>query len=247
MKFAIAKEHRDFFNKHSRIEFENFVAPEQLLHVNRIVDETLAERLHITPERIPFIPSESLYLEGHDLWRSNAELRKFVSQPRFAEIASELIEQKTLRLGYDQFLPARSRNTPPYESEQKLYGRFLDRVATLDETGSLEGNAVAFLICLNEPSGASETDSSEKEPIENEKKDIFPRTPGRAVFFKPSLSVDWSNLYMHKGRRYYLIVYTGLSAFYRLNPLDPHSHSLKHLGHLIDRPLTDKFNPVIRR
>ena len=70
------------------------------------VDQVLSERLKTSQAQLRFISPEMLFLQGRDLWRSSPSLHKLAAQVRFAEIASELIEKKPLRLGYDQLIPA---------------------------------------------------------------------------------------------------------------------------------------------
>jgi hypothetical protein len=241
MKFATAKEHRDFFQKYGWIEFEGLLSNDQLALANQAIDQVLAERLHLPPERLKTASSENFYLQGHDLWRSHSFLHKFVTQVHFAEIAAELIEKKPLRLGYDQLFPARSQ-TAFMQETPLAYPRFLEQTASLETVSCLQGVACGFLLAL----GIEETSSSTKE-VSFEGPDIFPNQPGSIIFFQPHLAVNWSHLYAHRGQRFYLIVYTFASAHYQLNPQDPHTHALKRLGYVFNDKLNDKLHPIVYR
>jgi hypothetical protein len=237
MKFATTKEHRDFFQKQGWIEFEGLVPNDQLDAVNQAIDQTLAERLNTSPDNIGFSSSEKLYLQGRDLWRSHPVLHKFVTQPRFAEIAVELIEKKPLRLGYDQLFP--SCYHPLFEISS-AYSQFLKQIASLEAVSCLQGVACGLVFALSEK--ASILPERQADGV-----DIFPNQAGHAIFFRPNVPVNWANVYSHFNQRFYLIVYTFASAYYQLQPHDPHTHALKRLGYIFNDRLSDKLNPIVYR
>lgn len=242
MKFATAKEHRNFFQNHGWIEFEEFISNDQLVLINQAIDQVLAERLNVSSDRLRLLPSDQFYLQGRDLWRSNQTLRKFITQIRFGEIASELIEKKPLRLGYDQLFPGR-QPTQISESSLQVYPHFLEHTNTLEAVSCLQGVIGGLMVALG---GKQEEDgASEKIPAEGI--DIFPSRPGHVIFFRPNVPINWNHLYAHAGQRYYLIVYTQASAHYQLQPQDPHTHSLKRLGYVFNDKLSDKLNPIVYR
>lgn len=241
MKFSTAKEHRDFFQKHGWIEFEGLVSNDQLTAANQAMDEVLAERLHVTSDRLRLQPSEKLFLQGRDLWRSNPLLQKLATQIRFAEIVAELIEKKPLRLGYDQFLPARQA-IPLAEGDSNIYSRFLERTAPLQAVSCLQGVACGLMISLGGKEQEAPSEKSETDGI-----DIFPNQPGNVIFFQPKTPIHWGHLYEHAGQRFYLIVYTFAQAHYHLEPQDPHTHALKRLGYVFNDKLTDRLNPIVYR
>ncbi len=241
MKFATAKEHRNFFQNHGWIEFEELISNDQLTLANQAIDQVLAERLNASPERLRLLPSEQLYLQGHDLWRSNSILRKLVTQTRFAEIASELIEKKPLRLGCDQLFPARHQQTQLSATAPQVYTHFLEQTTTLEAVSCLQGVTCGLMLSL----GGKETVPFEKIPSEGA--DIFPSQPGHVIFFRPNIPIKWDSLYLHEGQRFYLIVYTQMSAHYQLQPQDPHTHALKRLGYVFNDKLNDRLHPIIYR
>lgn len=247
MKFSTAKEHRDFFQKYGWIEFEGLVSNDQLSLTNQAIDQVLAERLNVFPERLQTLSSEKFYLQGHDLWRSNPFLQKLVVQTRFAEIAAELIEKKNLRLGYDQFFPAHQQIL--FSQETQVYSHFLEKTTSLQAVSCLQGVACGLILSLG---GKEEASSQEAKAAEGETKagegiDIFPSQPGNIIFFQPRVLIKWNHLYHYLGQKFYLIVYTLASAYYQLEPQDPHTHALKRLGYVFNDKLNDKLNPIIYR
>jgi hypothetical protein len=236
MKIAIAKEHRDFFQQKGWIEFENFLSPETVAQFNQHIDQVLSERLE--NQKLTHARSDELFMKGRDLWRSSSDLRKLTCQPRFAEIASELMEKKPVRLGYDQLFPA--RHTSSYSQTGQVYTKFLQLTAALDDISCIRGLLCGLMICLSAP-----LKNAESTPLEEI--DIFPSAVGNAVFFQPHIPVDLSQLKEHPDQRYYLIVYTENQAQYYLQPQDPHTHVLKHLGYGFNDKLFDKLNPIVYR
>lgn len=238
MKFAIANDHRKFFQKNGWIEFNDFVSPDQMIVMNEEIDRVLADRLEVSPEKLKTVPSEQLFLKGHDLWRESPKLSKCTLLPRFAEIATELIEKKPLRLGYDQLFP-------PLDSinnfQPSLYSAFLNQEAPLESICCLTGLACGLIFALGESS------SVEEDKVKEEANAVFPRTKGHAVFFLPSLTIRWDAIPLEPGQRYYLIVYTYQLSRYSLQPADPHTHWLKQLGYVFNDKLKDRLHPIVYR
>lgn len=240
MKFAIAKEHRDFFQKEGWIEFNDFLTFDQLSLINQAINSTLAERTNTPVERLQLLPSQTFFQHGHDLWRANQVLRKFITQARFGEIASELVEKKPLRLGYDQLFPSR-QESKYFENKATAYSNFIEQTTTLETISSIEGLVCGLMIALDQPSTISTENEGENDI------DIFPQQAGNVIFFQPTTQINLNHLYSHPGSRYYLIVYTQMSAFYHFKSTDPHTHALKHLGYIVYDKLDDKRNPIIYR
>lgn len=231
MKFAIANEHRLFFQREGLIEFENFLTLEQLRLCNQAIDQALASRLEVTPGQRP---PEEHFLQGRDLSRSQSDLRHLVCQPRFAEVASELVEMKPVRLGYDQLFPAIEQ-----ETRDEVFNKFLQQTATLEEISSVDGILCGLMLCLSPPlQGILE----EKDGI-----DIFPRQAGRAIFFRPNIPINLQNYFHHRGQRYLMIVYTSGNSRYLLKEGDPHTHALKRLGYIVNDKLSDRYHPIVYR
>ncbi len=247
MRFTVNKEQRDFFQKKGWIEFEDLLKEEQIQAIQRPLEEVLAERLKVSTSQVGKQPAERLYHQGHDLWRSSPILQHFIMQPRFGEIAVELIGRKVLRLGYDQFFPPLH---PPSLSSLPLsfYAPFMGRGLSLEEVSSIRGVACGMMIALGEKTGSVlQKEEASGEVSEGQKIDIFPFRAGHVIFFRPHLPVAWDCLAHHVGQRFYLIVYASSLSYYQLQPNDPHTHALKHLGYIFNDPLADKLNPVVYR
>jgi hypothetical protein len=86
MKFALAKEHREFYAHHHFIEFENILSPEEIDSLCRLIKETLKKSA-----------------TKRDLWRQNPEIQKIILKRCFAEIAKELFKQPLIRIAFDQY------------------------------------------------------------------------------------------------------------------------------------------------
>jgi len=239
MKFAIAKEHRDFFQKNNWIEFENFLTSAQVAQLNQAINQVLVKRLNIDLEHLRLASPDSCYLQGRDLWRANPKIQELTCYPRFAEIASELVEKKPLRLGYDQLFPSRSEDLKIPLKSSEVYKQFLQQTTSLESVSCIQGLKCGLMISLGKP--------TDQEIQKSEKIDIFPTKAGNAIFFQPQLLVDWHTLYQHPDQRYYLITYAQALSFYQLQPQDPHTHALKHLGYIFNDKLSDKLNPILFR
>jgi hypothetical protein len=236
MKVAVAKQDRNFFQKKGWIEFEDFLTSDQVVLLHQTIDQALAERLQIPITKLSKQNAAICYLQGHDLWRQHAALHQFVIQTRFGEVINELIGKKILRLGYDQLFPS--------SSQALLYAPFVAHTPSLDAVSSLNGIVCGVMIALEE---TEQPIAGEEKTHETEGIDIFPSQRGYVRFFLPHLPINWSRLYKGYAERFYLIAYTRSLSFYHLEPKDPHTHALKHLGYIFNSQLTDKLNPIIYR
>lgn len=243
MKFSTAKEHRDFFQKHGWIEFEEFLSYQQLAELNQAINKEMAKRTGDLEEKVPFLSSEKVFLQGRDLWRGNDFIKKFVVQPRLAEVVEELIEKKPLRLGCDQLFPPCQEALFPQESSQ-IYSKFLKQTETLQAVSCYQGIACGMMIALNEEENKG--DEGERD-ISLEGANLFPSKPGNVLLFQPNIPLNWSYLFHYPKRRYLLIIYTLANAYYKLEPSDPHTHLLKRLGYVFNDKLSDKLNPIVFR
>lgn len=102
MHLSLAKEHRDYYQKHKFIEFTSLVpSPHEL---SQAIEETLLLR-----QKAKHSPRDF----GRDLWRDNPLIKKISLRKDFAEIAAGLLGQRELRFGYDQSI-AIERHTESY-------------------------------------------------------------------------------------------------------------------------------------
>lgn len=235
MKFAVASEHRDFYHKNHLIEFNELLNPDQLADLNKQINEYLAPKLGIPVYKVKNASPEAQFNVGRDLWRVNDSLKRMILSPKLAEIASELIEQRPLRIGYDQLFP---ESKPLFDrfAVKENYLTYIQKHRSLHEVSCVRDIACGLMLCLAGP-----------EQMPSEKPSIFSRTPGSGVFFNPELSVDFSEIEEYGDHRYLLIVYGLSSAVYALNQDDPHTHALKHLGYIFNDKLNDRLNPIVYR
>lgn len=235
MKFAVASEHRDFYQKNQLIEFNDLLSADQLAELNKQIDEHIASKLGIPAYKVKNASPEAQFNAGRDLWRVNEQLKRMITMPKLAEIGSELIEYKPLRMGYDQLFPETKPLFDPF-AVKATYSQFVNRQRSLHEVSCLRDIACGLLVCLAGP-----------EQMKSETQSIFSKTPGSGVYFNPELSVDFSEIEEYGNHRYILIVYGRGSSVYALNQDDPHTHALKHLGYVFGDKLNDKLNPIIYR
>lgn len=234
MKFAVAKEHRDFFRKHNRIEFEGLLPVEQR-------DKLLGAKATIISERLAAagkaktLPVDAVFKVGYDLWRGNADAKKIILQKSFAEIASELIELKPLRIAYDQLLPPLSS---PSLAGSEDYREWLSSASTLNEISSVQGILCGLMLCLSQPQDAAVAAPSEVPSI-------FATKAGNGVFFSPDAPLNFNELVNRQGYTYLMVVYTKSVSVYLKIDSDPHTNEFRRLGYNFGDRLSDRFHPLV--
>ena len=235
MKFAVAKEHRDFFNKNHYVEFEGLIAPNQIKEILDGIDSALSQRLSINKEQLIRQPPEKLFMTGHDLWRMNESVKRVVLNNSLAEIASQLLEQSPLRLGYDQFFPKNMRSF----YRKNAYADLLINAKSLLDFSSIQGVLCGLMISLE-----SDQDS---RVVSEGVIDIFSKNTGNGIFFKPDATIDFQSLANNYTGQYLLIVYVQPASVYLFKEQDPHTHFLKGLGHVFGDRLSDRWHPIVFR
>lgn len=231
MKFAIVKEQRDFFNRNNQIEFDALLNPNQIDELQNAIHLGVAERLKTSPNLLYKSSPLAIFKSAHDVWRTNPVIQKLVTSKKLAEIASELVEYKPLRLGYDQYFPCDKARYSGGES----YIDLLHPPLSLSERSCLDNVVCGVMLCLS-------GDNSESSSL-----DIFPSTPGNGIFFRPHAALDFSKLKENDFNRYLLIVYVEKSTGFFLNENDPHTHFMKQLGYVFGDRLLDKHHPLVYR
>lgn len=232
MKFAVASEHRDFFNKNGYIEFAELVTDEQLKRLNEDVKQVLVNRLKLPSHAsLDKQPSGSLFSKGRDLWRDLPSIKKVVCNPLFAEIAWELCQQRPLRIGYDQFFPSHRTEglaLTKHDTQQPQ----LSGTLSLAESCSIQGVISGFILCL-------------KGDAQAETLGFFPTTPGHALFFSVDHPIDFAKL----GNQcdYLLVTYAIKKSVYVHNEKDPLCYDLRQWGYTFGDALSDRLNPILLR
>ncbi len=232
MKFAIESEHRDYFRIHRHIEFEDLLNEQQLVDIVNGVEAAIEARLNIPLYKVSSLPPHSLFMAGRDLWRINDKVRKIATNPNFASLAAQLMEQKQIRLGYDQLFPETRHLFAAYAIPD-VYSSFLRKKASLNDVSSLNRIVCGLMLCISGAGG---------EPLP-----LFSAKRGSGVFIDPELPLDFSQLKERPGHRYLLIVYVPQTTQYIINEKDPNTYALKHLGYGIGDALRDKLNPLLFR
>lgn len=223
MKFSIAKEHRDFFQKHGFIEFEKIFNETQITDLNSAIDYAISKKVNKE-----HLMSEQLFQEGRDLWRYNEQLKKLISHHSLVEVMAQLFDIKPIRLGYDQLFPSIS------SSLLGSYEAYIKKPPlSLVEISSVKGILGGALISL------SETDYSDFS--------IFPHQLGNVTFIHPEAKIDFQEIFKRENERFYLVIFTENKAFYSPNPNDSHPYDLKNWGYTFNDYLKDKLNPIVYR
>lgn len=208
MKTTIDIAHQNFFKLNGHIQFEEIFSSAQIHAINLEINLILAKR----GEKDPF-------QNGRDLWRSSSVLNKHLDHRKLAGIASELVQYKPLRLGYDQYL------TPPVP---------YPTLHSLEQLSCIQGILCGVLLCL--------VNAEEAVPSE-----IFPVKAGDATFFSASYNLPWDQMAALKGQAYLLIVYTEERALYIHQEADQHKYALKEFGYNFGDRLNDQWHPIVYR
>jgi len=210
MKYEISSSHRHFYENNGLLEIEDLVQAAQLEAINRQIDKILSKR------------GKARFFD-HDLWRECEEMRKFVCQRRFSEIAIQLTGGRSLVLGYDQLL---SGSSPLPELH----------LANLRDFSAYQGVKCGLVVCLQ---GKLETTE--------ESLSLFPFQPGNVVFFTPEIELDLSPIKEAAGHRYLLITYCDPNSLYVYNDKDPFAHFPKAFGYVFGDRLLEKSHPIVYR
>ncbi|MEX1012983.1 MAG: hypothetical protein WDZ27_04740 [Waddliaceae bacterium] len=120
MKFAIAPEHRRYFEQHGAIELEGLLAPEKL-------EALRVETAAIDP------------VNGRDLWRKNQKIRSIVTSRAFGEIIWQFCDFRPVLLGFDQLFGS---------STNSEYQAFIQNPHSLDDFCHFQGVKASLILCL---------------------------------------------------------------------------------------------------
>lgn len=245
MRFAITGDHRSFFQKHQAIELEGLCSEEQLKVLASSCDTAIAQKLNLKFRNLIDQIPETMFANGRDLWRSNENLKKFVTQASLASVAAEITEQRLMRLGYVQLFPAISKG---FDEQENPYSAFLKSQQSLEQVSCLQGVQCGLMLCL---SGESLEVSSQNTNFDVSgfptNINIFSGKPGNGFLFSPQVTVDWKQLYNHLKQRYLLIVYTQATSVYVYKESDPQGNVMKQCGYCLGDKLSDKWNPIVHR
>jgi hypothetical protein len=224
MRFAITADHRDFFTKNRYIEFEGILPLDQAALLKKHIEETIAKRLRISPEKLQEKNAPELYFSGYDLWRDNEEIKKIAHKQAFASLASELMQTVPLRYGFDQYFATYKCNAAsPY-----------DLPFSLQDISCIYPLAGGLLLPLQDLSSPPTF-----FPL--------PLKAGDGLFISSTFALPWPHLFSTCGLCFFLIVFAAAKAFFRADSHDPHAVSLKKLGYVFNDQLKDAIHPIIFR
>lgn len=105
MRYSFASEHLHFFKKEHYICFSDLLSPEQITLLKKPL-----KGLYAIPT--PF----ERYLAGRDLFRHDRDLKSIILRTKWAEMATTLFKQPSLRLAYTQYICGK----PPLEDSLPL-------------------------------------------------------------------------------------------------------------------------------
>lgn len=129
MHLSLAKEHRDFFQKHSQIEFSALLSPMQIYDLANAVDEVVLKQQK---------EKNSFRDLGRDIWRDHPLIKKITLKREFAEIVAGLTGQHAIRLGYDQVIQTGKESVFP------------SGMTSLQQTSCIKPIIMGLLIRLSE-------------------------------------------------------------------------------------------------
>ncbi len=234
MKFAITAEQRQYFHKHQFLELEGLLTPSQIGILNTQIEAAVFKRKSTPTIKYKNLPVEELFMEGHDLWRSDPAIAKIVKDVKFAEIGKELTQSKYMRLGSDQWFPGNPIE-PQAKTRQPAYDKLLSKISSLRNVSCLRGVNCGLMLCL----------SDSHQEHDNAYEGVFSHTAGNGVFIAPERGIDFQTLRKRPGQQFLLIVYTEKTTLYTMQEEDPHTHELKKLGYVFGDRLNDRLHPPI--
>jgi hypothetical protein len=232
MNFALDRKHRDFYRKERWIELEGLLSEAQAHTLLNDIHIATSERTKTGKPSSATWRAEMQFLNGHDLWRAMPSLKKVVLSKSLAEAASSLIEQKPLRIGYDQVYPI------PADGQLGIgaYSALVTTTPTLQELSSIQGVLCGLFLCVEAP-----VEVQEVSPPST----LFSLKAGNGVIFAPDLPINFQEITHRQGYTYLLIVYTSSKSVYIRQESDPHLIEFRKQGYAFGDRLSDTLNPIV--
>src|SRR3990167_7708261 len=201
MRFAIVRQHMDFFYKNYFIEFDNLLSPDEVINLRKEIDGELLQRCHSLGQTLDKISPASIYMEGHDLWRTNNQIKKIVLRPKLAEIAATLTKVRPLRIGYDQIFRT-SEIVRFFSNNEKP----LPLNIPLSQMSSSTGVVCGLMLRLS-PAEIKGISSPLSTDGINSTLTPWPSLPGNGIFFAPHISLSLSYFFENPNLYGFLIFY----------------------------------------
>ena len=207
MKFTLAQEHIQHFNKTGMIEFYDLFSEQECETILTSVENALIKRVNPTGRNpLSLSSNESLFHYGKNLWKDGVDIKKICAKKQLAETAYHLLRKNPIKLAYDQYIRTGTLQDCPFKEDN-----------TLQEISSIRPTLGAFLILLT------------PHTIDPEEL-LLPKAAGNALFVSSSVILPLQSLFMQKNISVLMIAFTAGPALYCLEPKDPHTHSLKRAG-----------------
>jgi hypothetical protein len=215
MKFAITSDHYQYFKDNHILVAEDIFTPEQMNLIREGVQAGLSSR-----------GKSDLFAAGRDLHAAHDGLARLLGQKKLAALFAELCGCRTIRLGFDQYLPALKNN--------EKYTNFLNKENSIRSFSSIQGVIGGLIICLEAPDHIDEGS-------------FLPSKPGASLLCKPDKKLPLSFLGTQKKGAYLLVTYTEETALYFRNEQDPHMHAMRDMGYSLGDRLREPYYPIIFR
>ena len=224
MRFALNRDHKDFYAKSGFIEFQKLLSAEAVEALSQEISQVLAARLH-TSKPYPFEKNQKeIFLAGFDLWRESPLIKKTLFKTAFSHIASELFQTPFLRVGYDQYIDTRDGSHPPFHS-----------TCSFNSFSCAHPLAGVMILSLSTPI----------KPSYNPQDCPIPSEEGSCIFLSPEIPVSWDLLFSQKDARLLIFTFGVKTTFYRLHKQDPQTHAWKRLGYVFGDLLNDALHPIL--
>lgn len=250
MKYALLKEHHDYFNANQAIEFEELLSPKQLSKLNAGLNQILSLRLkHPSIYNIKD-KAERLFMAGRDLWRDDQDVKNIICHKDLAFIASSLIAIPSLRIAYDQFIAASDISISVVDSmEFTTYSHLFTQNYLLSEISSISNLLCGVVIALTDnPALANKEEnktSLEEQMVSPKPLSLFPEKSGNGVFFSSKFPLHLPKLRLQSGQHFLLIAYAHPISLYIHNEKDPHNHALKRFDYQLGSRLSSQYHPIL--
>lgn len=223
MKYSLTSQQLSFFRTHGCIEFSEILTLEDQNLLRAHVKTSLQSR---KKEGLSDLPPEHLgypesFLFGRDLWREKKDTVWKIFR-KIAFVASELTDQKKLRIGFDQWM------------ELPLPQQFSQ--TQMDQLTSIQG-----LVCIAAISLDGEGKNTPNS-VQDSLKDPFPQAYGGVSFFNPGFECDLQKL---TGRKVLLVGIAHEKSLFVYKKSDLHTHFLKRFGLGFGDPLVQSTHPLI--
>jgi len=240
MNYSVSKEHLDFFYHHRFIEFEDLLSTEEADLLKKNLDESIAKRLNLSPNDLIDLSPFETYKAGRDLFRDNPTIKKFSLKRKFAEITSQLMKKKPIRIAYDQALYSPATHYP-----QSNLPKLFSEDVTLAEISCFQGLVCGLILCLNETRPSQNINASVDKTLPT----LLPiaQKKGNGVFFKPDTPLSLFQLFQETYQNHLLIAFGEDNLVYKLQSNDPNSHTLKNEGYVFGDKLNASTHPLIFR